>query len=506
MGQCTSEEQETRRSNDRMVFKPSAEDNSIKQQHSVKGWGSSEDRTGRESYKAAKRMLNDYLNENVDASQQSAPKSPKSPNSEPRLLAVSSSFSHSFRSVCQEVVDALDKSGDGAVSPWELQLMVKHLDAQWSRTPVDQVPMSDPTIVHLTGKSKEEIASYIEMAYDEDWTRVFHQFLGLGATNTFAKMVPGVFKVVWPGGIRLRHSPNQTDCLTDIVQFSSQLLVSRFDYSDDQREFAYVHELEAWLPSRFRAGEPLIQRVGDLPEQLVVRSPVVSLRETTNWSAEAAIQEEELAEEEQAKKEEGLGRSENTKRQQHRAVDSSDEDMGSAAQDWWKIKQQATALAAMPAEEQAAALHAMGAKDSAAVLGVMTPAERAAAIASMPEEQPKQESEQKGTAAAQQATDAPSTSTNEQLEELLQEAEQQLTAAAETDPSLKVHLQQDLKELQKKIVLNNYDHYMFMGMKQFMRKAGVPRTDVAACLGKYELWQLAQQHGCMLPSEAVLCY
>lgn len=437
MGQCTSEEQETRRSNDRRVFKPSAEDRSIKQQHSIKGCGSSADRTGRESYKAAKRMLKDYMNENVDASQQSAPKSPHL-NSEPRLMAVSSSFSHSFHSVCQEIVDALDKSGDGVVSPWELQLMVKHLDAQWSRTPVDQVPMSDPTILHLTGKSKEEITSYIEMAYDEDWTRVFHQFLGLGATNTGApKMAPGLFKVVWPGGIRLRRSPNQTDCLTDIVEYSSQLLVFRFEYSDDQREFAYVHELKAWLPSRFRAGEPLIQRVGDLPEQLVVPSPVVSLRETTNWSAEAAIQEEELAEEEQAKKEEELRSSENTAKQ--------------------KL-------------------------------------------------QLRQESEQKDAAAEQQTTDAPNTSSTEQLEELLQEAEQQLTAAADSDPSLKVHLQQDLKELQKKIVLNNYDHYKFMGMKQFMRKAGVPRIDVDACLGKYELWQLAQQHGCVLPSEAVLCY
>ena len=41
---------------------------------------------------------------------------------------------------------------------------------------------------------------------------VFHSFLGLGVqAELSAKPIPGVFKVVWEGGVRYRNSPNYTD-------------------------------------------------------------------------------------------------------------------------------------------------------------------------------------------------------------------------------------------------------------------------------------------------------
>ena len=41
---------------------------------------------------------------------------------------------------------------------------------------------------------------------------VFHSFLGLGVqAGQTAQPEPGVFKVVWEGGVRYRNSPNYTD-------------------------------------------------------------------------------------------------------------------------------------------------------------------------------------------------------------------------------------------------------------------------------------------------------
>ena len=55
----------------------------------------------------------------------------------------------------------------------------------------------------------------------------------------------------------------------------------------------------------------------------------------------------------------------------HSAELDPEELTGAAAQDWWKIKQQAAALAAMSLEERAAALATMPATDREAVLGQM---------------------------------------------------------------------------------------------------------------------------------------
>jgi len=178
-----------------------------------------------------------------------------------------SSLSRSFHLICAELVEALQNLGEGSIRPKQLQLMVKHLEECYRDTPVEAVSMSDKTIVALTGKSNDHIADYIELAYEEDWVRVFHQFLGLGALWTgFTKLEPGVFEVIWPGGIRLRQSPNPMDVRNKIAEFGQRYQITRFEYCVDGREYGYLEEAVSWLPSRFSAGEPLIRRVQDLPE------------------------------------------------------------------------------------------------------------------------------------------------------------------------------------------------------------------------------------------------
>ena len=328
--------------------------------------------------------------------------------------------------------------------------MVKHLDVRYWNTPVEAVSMNDKTIVALTGKSKDHVADYIELAYEEDWVRVFHQFLGLGDLKTgFTKLEPGVFEVIWPGGIRLRQSPNPMDVQNEVAEFGKRYLVTHFDYCDDLREFGYLQEMTSWLPSRFSGGEPLIKRVDDLPENMSsILPPAVHLRETTNWRSELASNETELENEREATE---------------------------------RIE-----MAKLAAEQQ---------KQIAEL-----------AAENLRVNDARQEADEKTEAALSQNNLQTHMQTESELRELLCVAEENLNHEAERDPALKANIQADLKEVEKQFVLSKFNQYMFMNIKQFMRKAGVPRAEVDSCLDKFELWKLAQKHQLVLPNVSQECY
>ena len=93
--------------------------------------------------------------------------------------------------------------------------------------------------------------------------------------------------MTWPGGIRLRQSPNPLDVRNKIAEFGERYQITRFGYCVDGR--GYLEEAVSWLPSRFSAGEPLIRRVEDLPEH--TSGDVVHRRETTNRLSEQAVKE-----------------------------------------------------------------------------------------------------------------------------------------------------------------------------------------------------------------------
>jgi len=95
---------------------------------------------------------------------------------------------------------------------------------------------------------------------------VFHQFLGLGDKTTgFLASKPGVYEVVWQGGVRYRTKPNYQSVADDeqLALPQTQFEVKEFVIGDDGLEYAYLYWARYFLPTRFHNGEPGLRRIGE---------------------------------------------------------------------------------------------------------------------------------------------------------------------------------------------------------------------------------------------------
>jgi Ca2+-binding EF-hand superfamily protein len=168
--------------------------------------------------------------------------------------------------LCREIVDKMDESGDGVMQQEELQILVKHLDPAFINVPTHQIQIQDPKIKALIGKDKRALVDYLSNTYEENWIKVFHQFLGLGDKTTgFPASKPGVYEVAWEGGVRYRTQPSYQK-IADEEQLAlpqTQFEVKEFIMGDDGLEYAYLYWARYFLPTRFHNGEPMLKRIGE---------------------------------------------------------------------------------------------------------------------------------------------------------------------------------------------------------------------------------------------------
>jgi len=215
---------------------------------------------------------------------------------------------------CMEIVDKLDTDNNGVMSKAELQLLVKHLYPNFINIPAANIKLDDPKIVALNGKTKAELVAHLEKTCDETWVTVFHQFLGCveGDPPDFPECTPGVYSVVWEGGVRYRNSPNYQD-IADYEQLAlpeTEFEISHFKKGPLGLVYGYIHWARYWLPMSFQDGRPMLKRIGDVGtsqqlEQLAIdlfneidtsKDGFASWEEITSFlhGAEIAYDEEQL--------------------------------------------------------------------------------------------------------------------------------------------------------------------------------------------------------------------
>jgi len=169
--------------------------------------------------------------------------------------------------LCREIVNKLDSSGDGIMQQDELRILVKHLDPAYINVPTDQIQIQDPKVKALVGKSKETLVEYLSHTYEENWIKVFHQFLGLGDKSAgFPPSQPGVYEVAWEGGVRYRSDPEYQSIADDeqLALPQTQFEVKQFVIGkNDGLEYAYLDWARYYLPTRFHNGEPMLKRIGE---------------------------------------------------------------------------------------------------------------------------------------------------------------------------------------------------------------------------------------------------
>ena len=136
-----------------------------------------------------------------------------------------------------------------------MRFLCKHLDEELMFVDLDDVSVDAECVIEMKGKGRADLAQYIIQTYQEDWVvhtlclraypdcicllvvlqiRVLHHFVGVSAVNTdFDKSTPGVYQIVWYGGVRARNSPQMNDIETrnqedDIAPCDAQYPITRF--------------------------------------------------------------------------------------------------------------------------------------------------------------------------------------------------------------------------------------------------------------------------------------
>merc|ERR1719272_2706473 len=71
----------------------------------------------------------------------------------------------------------------GEIHASEVKLLVKHLYPNFINVCVKDIPLDDPKIKALDGKTKDQLVEHLNSTCDDTWVNVFHQFIGKGDTN-----------------------------------------------------------------------------------------------------------------------------------------------------------------------------------------------------------------------------------------------------------------------------------------------------------------------------------
>eukprot|EP00658_Telonema_sp_P-2_P036500 TRINITY_DN2638_c0_g1_i1.p1 TRINITY_DN2638_c0_g1~~TRINITY_DN2638_c0_g1_i1.p1 ORF type:complete len:370 (+),score=140.18 TRINITY_DN2638_c0_g1_i1:113-1222(+) len=115
--------------------------------------------------------------------------------------------------IAKEVVDGLDTNKDGVMQFEEVQVLVKNLHPKFVNKNPTEITPDVPEMQVLNGMSKDQLVNHLATTVDTNWLVAFHQFLGLsGSADACNKSFePGVYKVVWEGGVQYRKSNSYAD-------------------------------------------------------------------------------------------------------------------------------------------------------------------------------------------------------------------------------------------------------------------------------------------------------
>lgn len=201
--------------------------------------------------------------------------------------------------MCIEIIRAMDKNNNGQLEREELRHLVKHLNPDFTHVAVDDICLDDPRITALVGQTNNVLARYIVDHYPEDYVHMLHNFLGLTKDNASllreslaAKSKPGQYKVIYSGGCRFRKSPTMQDVLAgnDFAAADSTHQVIRIIIGEDGRQYGQVMNsvmdsnsktLDLYIPLRLDNGQEIIERVADLPQELITDLDRISVEMST---------------------------------------------------------------------------------------------------------------------------------------------------------------------------------------------------------------------------------
>jgi len=187
---------------------------------------------------------------------------------------------------CREIVSALDESHDGILQASELRKLVKHLYPEFINVSEADISEKHPRIKPLANKTTEQMVTVLYETCDSTWVSVFHSFLGLGVqAELSAKPIPGVFKVVWEGGVRYRNSPNYTD-IADQEQLAlpgTEFEIAEFERGGEANSklwYGYINWADYYIPVTFQDGKPMLERIGEPGSSLQLRQLATDLFRT----------------------------------------------------------------------------------------------------------------------------------------------------------------------------------------------------------------------------------
>merc|ERR1711907_145230 len=194
------------------------------------------------------------------------------------------------RAWCTKIVEALDTNHNGKMDAEEVQGLVKNMHPEFLETPIEDIPLDHPHVQALDGMSKLDLVDHLCNTMDDGWLHAYAMLLGLSGDPERAKAIevnPGIYEVIWPGGVRYRDS-NRYNAIVEkrkSAKDGSKAVVGRaapgqtfrikhfvsgdLCIKDGSREavaevwYGYVEWPRLFLPMSFPDGEPTMKRIAD---------------------------------------------------------------------------------------------------------------------------------------------------------------------------------------------------------------------------------------------------
>lgn len=211
--------------------------------------------------------------------------------------------------MCDEIVDSLDLDKNNVMSWNEIQNLVKNLHPRYSQVPTSAVEVTDPEVLRLNGMSKSDLAQYLATEVDYSWVLAYHMFLGLSGDSRAAlgKMFePGVYEVVWMGGVRYRNSNSYSDVyegsptesaaempIASVGQTYRIRFFVKGDTGDDTEAtevwYGYLEWARLFIPMTFRDGSPALQHRAPFNDDTQLKKMAQKIFEGLGVPADAGV-------------------------------------------------------------------------------------------------------------------------------------------------------------------------------------------------------------------------
>lgn len=170
----------------------------------------------------------------------------------------------------------------------EVQGLIKNMYPEFIDTPYQDIPLSHAKVQALDGMSKLDLVDHLVAEMDDGWVHAYAMMLGISGDADKAGAIrcdPGIYEVIWPGGVRYRDvnrynavvekrssfkhkesevvpraMPGQTFRIKTFVKGELQLHDAGKDVVAEVW-YGYVEWPRLFLPMSFPDGEPTLKRI-----------------------------------------------------------------------------------------------------------------------------------------------------------------------------------------------------------------------------------------------------